>query len=299
MSTAVRYQVMPPLASDEYKELYEDIRTNGVLVPVLEDEDGVIIDGHHRSKIASELGIPCPVETISGKSDEEKRGMAFTLNLKRRHLNREQRRALIAESLKADPQLSNREHARRTGADHKTVQTVREESESTGEIPQSDKRVSADGRERPASRPPRQPEPEQPPAPEAPKPRASVLPQEDLDELNTPKPQLESSPEPIPDPESETVLEPEPDPEPAAPNPVHKPIEVPDTQRDHLLDLMAAIRNAEKALQDALLAAHRVTRWDEETPTQTLRDTLDEIDRALASDDLDTELHKLLGGNNA
>jgi len=71
-----------------------------------------------------------------------------------------------AESLKSDPQLSNREHARRTGATDKTVGVVRGELESTAEIPQSETRVSgdgrleqhssrmsADGRERPASQP--------------------------------------------------------------------------------------------------------------------------------------------------
>lgn len=120
MNRSVRYQVMPPLSPDEYQELHDDIKANGVLVPVVEDENGVLIDGHHRQKIAFELGVPCPVEIIEGKSEAEKRGMAFTLNLKRRHLNREQRRALIAESLKQDPQLSNREHARRTGA-HQTT----------------------------------------------------------------------------------------------------------------------------------------------------------------------------------
>lgn len=290
MTASIRYQVMPPLASDEYQELYEDIRQNGVLVPVLEDEDGVIIDGHHRSRIASELGIPCPVETISGKSDEEKRGMAFTLNLKRRHLNREQRRALIAESLKADPQLSNREHARRTGADKNTVGSVRDAMEESGEIHHFSNRVDprTGNATQPASQPPRrepvEPEPEEPR--EVPKPRASVLPQADLDELNTPTPQ------------PDTELEPEPAPA-REPEPVHQPPEMPDTQRDHLLDLMAAIRNAEKALRDALLAAHRVTKWDGETPTQQLRETLDEIDQALAADDLDTELQNLLGGNNA
>ena len=287
MTTAVRYQVMPPLASDEYQELYEDIKENGVLVPVLEDEDGVIIDGHHRSRIASELGIPCPIETISNKSDAEKRGMAFTLNLKRRHLNREQRRALIAESLKADPQLSNREHARRTGASPSTVQPIREELEESVQIGHFSKRVDprTGNASQPASQPSRQPTPE-PPSPELEKPRASVLPQADLDELNTPTPQ------------PDTELD-HPEPAPARePEPVHRPPEMPDTQRDHLLDLMAAIRTAEKALRNALLAAHRVNKWDGETPTQPLRDTLDEIDQALTTDDLDTELHKLLGGNH-
>lgn len=126
MGDAVRYQVMPPLSPEEYQELHDDIAANGVLVPILEDENGVIIDGHHRSKIANELGIPCPVESISGKSEAEKRGLAFSMNLNRRHLNREQRAALVAESLRLDPMASNSMHAQRTGMSDKTVKKIRE-----------------------------------------------------------------------------------------------------------------------------------------------------------------------------
>lgn len=204
MADVVRYQVMPPLSADEYQDLYEDIKENGVLVPILVDENEVIIDGHHRSKIAAELGIPCPEEIITGKSEAEKRGMAFGLNLKRRHLNREQRRALIAESLKADPQLSNREHARRTGVDHKTVNSVRGELQSGGEIPHLDTRTAPDGKSYPASQPPRpEPEPETTPEPEGtPEPTAtsaSMAPgfePGDLEELNNPRPTGQPAPEP-------------------------------------------------------------------------------------------------------
>ena len=127
MSSAVRYQVMPPLSSEEYQELHDDIKVNGVLEPIHVDEEGVVIDGHHRSKIANELGIVCPVITHDDLDDVGKRSLAFTLNLKRRHLNREQRRALIAESLKLDPMARDAEHAKRTGADPKTVKRIREE----------------------------------------------------------------------------------------------------------------------------------------------------------------------------
>ena len=126
MSSAVRYQVMPPLSSEEYQELHESIKAEGVLEPIHVDEEGVVIDGHHRSKIANELGIPCPVITHDDLSESQKRSLAFTLNLKRRHLNREQRRALGLESLRLDPIASNREHAKRTGLDHKTIQDIRE-----------------------------------------------------------------------------------------------------------------------------------------------------------------------------
>ena len=127
MSSAVRYQVMPPLSSEEYQELHESIKAEGVLEPIHVDEEGVVIDGHHRSKIANELGIPCPVIAHDDLSESQKRSLAFTLNLKRRHLNREQRRALGLESLRLDPIASNREHSKRTGLDHKTIQSIRED----------------------------------------------------------------------------------------------------------------------------------------------------------------------------
>ena len=47
--------------------------------------------------------------------------------MNRRHLSREQKRALVAESLRSDPILRDRDHARRCGADHKTVGRVRAE----------------------------------------------------------------------------------------------------------------------------------------------------------------------------
>ena len=45
--------------------------------------------------------------------------------MNRRHLSREQKRELIAESLRSDPILRDREHARRCGANHETVGRVR------------------------------------------------------------------------------------------------------------------------------------------------------------------------------
>ena len=161
------FQVMPRLAADEYADLESDILANGVQVPITVTEDGRIVDGHHRDEIASKHNLHCPRVTATG-SEEELRGLAFSLNLNRRHLNREQRRALIAESLRADPGLSNREHARRTGASDKTVQAVRADEEANAEIPHyaPGDRVEASGRAaRGAAQQPSRPEPE--PEPES------------------------------------------------------------------------------------------------------------------------------------
>lgn len=159
VSSAVRYQVMPPLSSEEYQELFESIKSEGIHEPIHVDEEGVVIDGHHRSQIAKELGIPCPVITHDDLNEAGKRSLAFTLNLKRRHLNREQRRALITESLKSDPQLSNREHARRTGVSHNTVNSVRDELQSGGQIDHLEERTAPDGKSYPASQPKRETDP--------------------------------------------------------------------------------------------------------------------------------------------
>lgn len=62
---------------------------------------------------------------------------------------------MIAASLVADPELSNRQHAERVGADHKTVGTVRDELEGSGEIPHFENRTDTLGRSAPATKPPR------------------------------------------------------------------------------------------------------------------------------------------------
>ena len=124
------YQLLPELTPTEYAALRDSIAAEGIRVPVQVDEDGVILDGHHRARIADELGIDCPTVTVSNLDTETaKRTVALGLNLSRRHLNREQTRQVIAASLEADPHLSDREQARRLGVSPTTVGTVRKQLE--------------------------------------------------------------------------------------------------------------------------------------------------------------------------
>lgn len=146
------YQLLPPLSLEELQQLRDDIAENGIRVPVDTDEHGNILDGHHRAAIASELGIELPTRVIPNLSEQAKRDHAVAVNLHRRQLSREQKRQLIEASLRADPHLSNREQAERTNVDHKTVGVVRRQLQATGEIPQLDRTVGADGKERPATR---------------------------------------------------------------------------------------------------------------------------------------------------
>ena len=91
-----QYQLLPALTPNEYDSLKADILERGVQVPVEYDEDGNILDGHHRVQICTLLGIsewPCVVRL--NMSEEAKVEHILALNLDRRHLSREQRQELV------------------------------------------------------------------------------------------------------------------------------------------------------------------------------------------------------------
>lgn len=138
-------QLLPPLTDSEYADLKADIAEHGVLVPVLINDDGTIIDGHHRIEIARSLGIYCPYE-IKTYDEAEARTLAVTLNTHRRHLNQAQKRDLLALLITAAPEKSDRQHAAAVGVHHNTVASVRNDLEASGEISQSLHRTGADGR---------------------------------------------------------------------------------------------------------------------------------------------------------
>ena len=168
------FQVMPDLTPDEYEALKADIKKRGIQYPILIDEDGNILDGHHRSRIADELGIDCPHELRGGLSDLEKMNLAVEINVNRRHLTREQRRELVENCIKAAPEKSDRQIAKATGASPTTVGTVRAAAEADGDVSKLDTRTDSHGRQQPANKPRATPMPTEGQAPEAKTERAAV-----------------------------------------------------------------------------------------------------------------------------
>lgn len=81
-----------PLNEREYADLRGSIDRHGVADPVLVDEDDNVIDGHHRLRIARELGLAAvPVDVRTGLTDEQKRALASELNTHRRHMTQKER----------------------------------------------------------------------------------------------------------------------------------------------------------------------------------------------------------------
>jgi hypothetical protein len=124
--TVTRYQphpyalLLPPLTGEEYAALKADIAEHGVLYPVILDEDGRVLDGVHREKIAAELGAELPTITHAGLSDERKLHLAVGLNMRRRHLDADRRRALVRR-LHGEQGLSVRKIASVTGWSKSTI----------------------------------------------------------------------------------------------------------------------------------------------------------------------------------
>ena len=133
-----RWQMMPPLSDKDYQRLKESIAKHGILPghePEI-DEQGRIIDGHHRALICAELGKECPTRPAPHfATDEEAWDYAFAVNVHRRHLSIEQKRDLIAEWLRRHPGESNRGVASLVGTSDHTVARVRADLEEQGTIP--------------------------------------------------------------------------------------------------------------------------------------------------------------------
>lgn len=143
-----KYQLFPSLDPATEAALRASIERFGVLVPVSVDQHGQVLDGHHRRRIAGELGVDCPVIVRNVASDDEANEIARTLNTDRRHLSPEDRRRMV-EALRTDGH-SLRAIAGALGVDHKTVHR---DLQRTGEhAPVPERVVGLDGKSRPSRR---------------------------------------------------------------------------------------------------------------------------------------------------
>lgn len=137
-----------PLTGVERDALRSSIEEHGaILVPILVDQHGVIVDGHHRKAIADELGIECPTDQITVADEVQRLAMAIQLNSARRQLGLHERTALH-EKLRAAG-WSLRRITEVTGASPQTVMR------DTAGVPDGtpDETVGRDGKTYPASRP--------------------------------------------------------------------------------------------------------------------------------------------------
>jgi ParB-like chromosome segregation protein Spo0J len=144
-------QNLMPMDASDRNRLKEDIEQSGIIRdPIKVYKEGrkfMILGGFNRWSIAVELGLETVPVEIYRVTEEERKDLVIKDNLNRRHLTSEQKRNLIAYFLKEDPYRSNREIAKKTGIDHKTVEPVRRQLEAGGEIPHLKTIKGMDGKE--------------------------------------------------------------------------------------------------------------------------------------------------------
>lgn len=114
------FQLFDALDPATEAALTESIRRFGVLVPVVRDQAGNVLDGHHRARIADSLGVPYRVDVLTVANDDEAKEIARTLNADRRQLDPAQRQAVVAHLRQQGHSL--RAIGKAVGVDHKTVQ---------------------------------------------------------------------------------------------------------------------------------------------------------------------------------
>ena len=88
--------LFPEMQEQEFAELKEDIRVNGLQMPILTFA-GKVVDGRHRLRACTELGIFPRFEEMQAANDSIVQAVV-SINLHRRHLT-ESQRALIAARL--------------------------------------------------------------------------------------------------------------------------------------------------------------------------------------------------------
>jgi hypothetical protein len=79
-------QLVPKISESDYKRIKESIKVNGLHVPLIVNENGVLLDGYTRLRACNELGIKPRI--ISRKFEDAFTEQEFIIevNLKRRHL---------------------------------------------------------------------------------------------------------------------------------------------------------------------------------------------------------------------
>jgi 16S rRNA G966 N2-methylase RsmD len=140
--------LIPKITDEEYQRLKQDINENGVLVPIVVDENKGIIDGINRLTAASELGHKTvPFQIHPSLSKKEKMGLALRLNALRRQWS-QQERVELAASLRKEG-YSFRRIGETLSLNHETVRRHLLAIGDTEEFPETI--TGKDGVERPAN----------------------------------------------------------------------------------------------------------------------------------------------------
>ena len=102
---------MPKLPLHEYEALKTSVATEGQHYPIIANQEGTILDGHHRFKVCRELSIEPRFEVKQFASKVLERKFVIEANLRRRHLSDFQRAELAYPLLEIEQELAKQRQA--------------------------------------------------------------------------------------------------------------------------------------------------------------------------------------------
>ena len=163
-------ELFPLMTPAELRELGEDIKANGLKLPIAITSDGQLLDGRNRLDAMEAVGVEFkfgrttnggPIHIDIGTDDlsfpeivkTDPYAYVISANLHRRHLTAEQKRELIAEQIKAQPEKPDLQIAKTVKASPTTVGTVRRGMEAKGDVSKLETRRDIKGRQQPAKKP--------------------------------------------------------------------------------------------------------------------------------------------------
>lgn len=79
--------LVPHLTKSEYEQLKSSIEIEGLYIPIIINKNNVILDGHHRYKICTDLGLPIRYVTKEFENELLEKKFVIESNLRRRQLN--------------------------------------------------------------------------------------------------------------------------------------------------------------------------------------------------------------------
>ena len=83
--------LVPVLSTQEYETLKQSIKEDGLYVPIILNQDGILLDGHHRYKACQELGKEPRILVREFDDPLLEKEFIIEVNRNRRHLTPFQR----------------------------------------------------------------------------------------------------------------------------------------------------------------------------------------------------------------
>lgn len=114
-------ELFPMMPDDQYRELLNDIKTNGLREPIVVYQ-GKILDGRNRYRACVEAGIEPQFTEYKGESPEY---VAVSANLNRRHLSPAQRAMIAARTIDVFRKQAEKTIKHRAGTTKERCEKVR------------------------------------------------------------------------------------------------------------------------------------------------------------------------------